>query len=298
MRRAPRAVTLCYNISVNKDIHGFVKTGAICLAVMVAVPVGYRVWVANAPPSTRSAQEYLDAKLLEQERKMLFTPAAEWSDVQRVNEPEIYRWLERHAGEVHPWTDAAREIERSPESYVDRWFETIRAVGMQIEACRRGIARQTADAEETVRAEQRRHDFTSAELEELNRRVAGCSFPLTVEVGELVEKSLPLGVVVRREARRPLVFADSAAYEDHVGDMQRVLRLSASQVRVARKDLEALAVEAREAEALMKENARIRRMCREAALEPSRLAGLAAAGGEHIVHVLKSRMVQKYAGET
>ena len=53
-----------------------------------------------------------------------------------------------------------------------------------------------------------------------------------------------------------------------------------------------------EAEALMKENARIRRMCREAALEPSRLAGLAAAGGEHIVHVLKSRMVQKYAGET
>ncbi len=281
---------------MNKDIHGFVKTGAICLAVMVAVPVGYRVWVAHDPPSLRSAQEYLDAKLLEQERKMLFTPAAEWSDVQRVNEPEIYRWLERHAGEVHPWTDAAREIERNPESYADRWFDTLRAIGMQIEASRREIARQTADAEETIRAEQRRHDFTSAELEDLKRRVAGGSFPLTVEAGELVEKALPLGVAVRREARRPVVFADQAAYEDYIGDMQRVLRLSASQVRLAKKDLETLAQEAREAEALMKENARIRRMCREAALEPSRIAGLAPAGGEHIVHVLKSRMIQKYAG--
>lgn len=282
---------------MNKDIHGFIKTGALCLAVMVALPVGYRVWVAHSPPSTRSAQQFIDDKLLEQERKLLFTPYTAWSDIQKVNEPEIYRWLERHDGEDHPWKDAAREIERDPDAYADRWFDTVRAIGAKIDAGRREIARQMADADDTVRTEQRRHDFTSAELDDLKLRVASSSFPVTVEVGELAEKSLPLGVVLRSEVRHPVVLPDQAAYEDCVGDMERVLRMSASQVRVARKDLEELAAEARELEGLMKENARIRKLCKESVFEPSRLAGLAAAGGEHIVHALKSRVVQKYAGE-
>lgn len=96
----------------------------VAFAVMMLVPLGYRVWIHFNPPPPRqtfSLSRYLSEAADASVPQLLVKPLSKWSEAERKRAPEIAAWLETKATTVLPWewTDEARR--KHPEGYFKIW---------------------------------------------------------------------------------------------------------------------------------------------------------------------------------
>lgn len=109
---------------MKKETKELARTLCIALAVMMAVPVAYRVFVHFWPPEERPRQsitQFFDAPESESGEKLLAKPVAKWTEAEKKAEPAVYAWLQGQGSEILPWewTDEARK--KDPKGYAKCW---------------------------------------------------------------------------------------------------------------------------------------------------------------------------------
>ena len=81
---------------MKKETKECIRVFGIALAVMIAVPLAYRVCISIWPPKEkphRSLDQFFREAEIAHSLELLATPVAKWSDADAKAEPEIYAWL-------------------------------------------------------------------------------------------------------------------------------------------------------------------------------------------------------------
>lgn len=105
---------------MKKETRDIVKVIAVGLFAMLAIPAAYRVWVVYNPPAvtnTLTVSEFLEMASADREARLIATPPARWTDVERRMEPEILSWLEAHSATVLPWEWTAEARRKDTRGY-------------------------------------------------------------------------------------------------------------------------------------------------------------------------------------
>lgn len=113
---------------------------AVCLLVMVGIPLGFRLWMIYDPPTpTRPLSETFAMVRDIRRQQLLVKPLKEWSAAEAGEMPRLHRWLEAHADRVLPWevTETARE--KDTEDYVRKWTGLLDEEVGRLDAAVRGM---------------------------------------------------------------------------------------------------------------------------------------------------------------
>lgn len=108
----------------------------IAFAVMMLVPLGYRVWIHFNPPPPRPAfslTKYLSEAKDANVPLLLVKPFSKWSDAEKRRAPEIAAWLETKEKTILPWewTDEARR--KDSERYLKTWEDILEEMDARID---------------------------------------------------------------------------------------------------------------------------------------------------------------------
>ena len=109
---------------MKKETKELVRTLGIALAVMMVVPLAYRVYIYIWPPEEKPRQTLADFfKEAESAHsiKMLTKPISKWSDDEAKVEPEIYAWLKDQGNEILPWEWTEEARRKDPKGYAKCW---------------------------------------------------------------------------------------------------------------------------------------------------------------------------------
>lgn len=109
---------------MKKETKESVKLLGITLAVMLAVPLAYRVCVHFWPPDEKPRQVLAQIfQETESERcaKLLEKPVGKWTDAEVASEPEIHAWLKGQGNEILPWDWTEEARRKDPKGYVMCW---------------------------------------------------------------------------------------------------------------------------------------------------------------------------------
>ena len=174
---------------MKREKKGLVGGLIIAFAVMMLVPLGYRVWIHFNPPTPRPAfslSKYLSEAKDVSIPQLLVKPLSKWSDADRKRAPEIVIWLEAKDKTILPWewTDEARR--KKPEEYFKTWEDILEELDAQLEDVSKGVSWSSFKAKWSGKLKQlmnQTNDLSSTESEltnlasqadALRREVARC----------------------------------------------------------------------------------------------------------------------------
>ncbi len=109
---------------MKKETKELVRTLGIALAVMMVVPLAYRVWIYIWPPGEKphpTLAEFFNEAESAHSIKLLMKPIAKWSDDEAKLEPEIYAWLKDQGNEILPWEWTEEARRKDPKGYAKCW---------------------------------------------------------------------------------------------------------------------------------------------------------------------------------
>ena len=109
---------------MNEEKKGIVRMLAVTFAVMLAVPLAYRVWITFNPPAPSerlSLAEFFDKATANRSIRLLKTPLDQWTNADRTAEPKIAAWLEAHSKIVLPWEWSSEAQKKDPKGYRKAW---------------------------------------------------------------------------------------------------------------------------------------------------------------------------------
>lgn len=175
---------------MKKETKECIRIFGIALAVMIAVPLAYRVCISIWPPKEkphRSLDQFFREAEIAHSLELLATPVAKWSDADAKAEPEIYAWLKEQGNEILPWewTEGARR--KDPKGYAKCWrrvWKGRKAHGGQIVAKNR---KEIKRLERELRELATIHAHRTNQIERLRRLSATNDFPCKVSIEHLAK---------------------------------------------------------------------------------------------------------------
>ena len=122
-------------MNMKREKKGVVGGLLIAFAVMMLVPLGYRIWILFNPPAPRPAfslSKYLSEATDVSVPQLLVKPLSKWSEAEKKRAPEIAAWLETKGKTILPWewTDEARR--KNPEAYFKTWEDILEELDAQV----------------------------------------------------------------------------------------------------------------------------------------------------------------------
>ena len=128
---------------MKREKKGVVGGILIAFAVMMLVPLGYRIWIHFNPPPPRPAfslSKYLSEATDASVPQLLVKPLLKWSEADRRRAPEIAAWLKAKDKTVLPWewTDEARR--KNPEEYFKAWEDILEELSAQVGDVSKGVS--------------------------------------------------------------------------------------------------------------------------------------------------------------
>ena len=109
---------------MKKETKELVRTLGIALAVMMVVPLAYRLWIYIWPPEEKprpTLTEFFKEAESARGIKLLTKPVSKWSDDEAKLEPEIYAWLKDQGNEILPWEWTEEARRKDPKGYAKCW---------------------------------------------------------------------------------------------------------------------------------------------------------------------------------
>ena len=109
---------------MKKETKELVRTLGIALAVMMVVPLAYRVCIYIWPPEEKphpTLAEFFKEAESARGIKLLTKPISKWSDDEAKLEPEIYAWLKDQGNEILPWEWTEEARRKDPKGYAKCW---------------------------------------------------------------------------------------------------------------------------------------------------------------------------------
>lgn len=160
---------------MKREKKGVVGGLLIAFAVMMLVPLGYRVWIHFNPPPPRPAfslSKYLSEATDISVPQLLVKPLSKWSEAEKKRAPEIAAWLETKGKTILPWewTDEARR--KNPEAYFKTWEDILEEFDAQIEDVSKGVSWSSFKAKWSGKLKQlmnQTNELSSTESELTNR---------------------------------------------------------------------------------------------------------------------------------
>ena len=173
---------------MNKETRKIVNAVAIGFAVMMVVPLSYRVWIYFHPQPVAhrpSATEFFEIDKMEGVSRLVQTPLSKWSDDWRRLSPAIYAWLEAHEDTILPWewTDEARR--KDPAGYRKLWLRLLdeqkTTLKQRLDSARDELKR----GESRLETVETTYTHRTNQIARIKEWVSTNSFPMTVRVERL-----------------------------------------------------------------------------------------------------------------
>ena len=124
----------------------FVKVFLGAFAVMLALPLAYRIWIHFNPQQegpAHSLSQFLEEAKGERCTRLLAKPAAKWTDAETSSEPEIYGWLVEHDEDIQPWEWTQEARRKDPRGHAKAW---LRIWNERRRICERSAEKHRRDA--------------------------------------------------------------------------------------------------------------------------------------------------------
>ena len=175
---------------MNASAKEIAKMLIVGFAVMMALPLAYRLWLMAHPEPEKPCQtlvQTLDRLVEDGSVRLLKTPIVKWCDEERRLEPQVHAWLTAHEKVVLPWewTDEARR--KDPDGFRDIWEllveELAKDVGKRLKAEQKTL--KVIDREISI--VKTIHAHRTNQIARVCAAAATNSFPMTV-VCERLEK--------------------------------------------------------------------------------------------------------------
>jgi len=168
----------------------FVKMLAVSFVVMMALPVGYRVWRIWNPEPERPRQtltQLLAETAGNNAVRLLRTPVAQWTEYDKKTEPQIFGWLEAHGKTVLPWewTDEARR--KDPDGYRKLWLGIFKEQESELNSRQKAERKQLKAIERELWIAETLFDHRTNQIARVRAYVATNAFPMAV-TAERLEK--------------------------------------------------------------------------------------------------------------
>lgn len=128
---------------MKEERKGVVGGLLIAFAVMMLVPLGYRVWIHFNPQPSRPAfslSKYLSEATDASIPQLLVKSLSKWSETDRKRAPEIAAWLETKDETILPWEWTAEARQKNPEAYFKTWEDILDELDAQITDAAKGVS--------------------------------------------------------------------------------------------------------------------------------------------------------------
>ena len=171
-----------------KETREYMRVFGIALAVMIVVPLAYRVCICVWPPKEKprqSLEQFFKEAEISHGMELLTKPIAKWSDADAESEPEIYAWLKEQGNEILPWEWTEEAMRKDPKGCAKLWR---RIWDGRKSRCGQLVA---SHRKEIKRLEQELHDLTTIythrtnQIARLRRLSATNDFPCQVSIEHL-----------------------------------------------------------------------------------------------------------------
>ena len=172
-------------VVVKKDFREILKVLAVGLAVMLPLPLAYRVWLHYHPQpvaSRPSLSEFLARSAEERAIRLVRTPLSKWTGSDVQSEPKIHAWLEAHEKMILPWewTDGAQR--KDPAGYRKLWFALIKEQKDSLVHRMQDVQKKLKAIEHQLWMTETVHAHRTNQIVRIQACAATNSFPLTVKV--------------------------------------------------------------------------------------------------------------------
>ena len=121
---------------MTEEKKGILRMLVITFAVMLTIPLAYRVWITFNPPAPSerlSLAEFFDKATANRSIRLLKTPLDRWTKTDRAAEPKIAAWLEAHSKIVLPWEWSSEAQKKDPKGYRKAWKKLLDEVISELE---------------------------------------------------------------------------------------------------------------------------------------------------------------------
>lgn len=208
---------------MEKTSRGFVRTLIIAFAVMMVVPVAYRVWTGFRPPQVRqvSPLDVLNAWMDEERPLRLLTlPLANWTEADRKDEPKLLGWLQAHAQTVLPWEWSAEARTKDVSGYLASWRDVLQAETKSMERSLKSLEKERRQISAEAERAWKLHGHVTNQMALAEAELTAKTLPTTLTVEDLSKGRFwgwnrrQRQVELRGEADRAAFFADLAKQRD------------------------------------------------------------------------------------
>lgn len=135
---------------MKKESKELVRMLALGLAIMLALPLCYRLWTWCHPQEkgnslTTLVEESNDAR----RRELLRTSPDRWTETDVKLAPDVHEWLKAHAAVILPWEWSPEAKKKDPDGYRALW---LRLVEEELGKVRKILSRLPAEEAERLKS--------------------------------------------------------------------------------------------------------------------------------------------------
>jgi len=175
----------------------------IGFAVMMALPLAYRLWLVCHPqpeaPSP-SLSRYLDGLIEEGTVCLLQRPLSRWREEESKSEPKIHAWLKAHEKVVLPWEWTEEARRKDPDGYRALWAHLFRELQADDESRLKAEQKKLKELGRELWIAETVHAHRTNQLARVSAAAVTNAFPMTL-VCERLEKGWLWGWNVKTERR-------------------------------------------------------------------------------------------------
>lgn len=178
---------------MTEEKKGIVKMLAITFAVMLAIPLAYRVWITFNPPAPSerlSLAEFFDKATANRSVRLLKTPLDQWTKSDRAAEPKIAAWLEAHSKVVLPWEWPSEAQKKDPKDYRKAWDKLLDETVSELERSIKSAHKKLKKFERDAGNNRKLHSHLTNQLAKVEGVLATNPPPATVTVERLTKGRL------------------------------------------------------------------------------------------------------------
>jgi len=163
------------------------------VAVMLAVPLSYRIWLEYHPQPVTPRQtltQYFEKTAADNTLRLLKTPLAKWMEHERTSEPAVCDWLKSHEKTVLPWewTDEARR--KDPDGYRALWVLLFKEMASDLKARLKTEQTSLKAIERDLSIAETIYAHRTNQLAHVLAVVATNRFPMTIRIERLTKGRL------------------------------------------------------------------------------------------------------------
>jgi len=173
---------------MRSSVGEIVRTVLVCIAVMLALPAAYRIWMTYHPQPVDTGNrltQFLEKSAEDRALRLLTTPLTNWTEDERKSEPKTCAWLKAHEKTVLPWEWSGAARRKDPEGHRRLWVALFRDQASELKAQLKAEEKKLKTLGRELQVAETLYAHRTNQLARIRAYVATNAFPMILRVERL-----------------------------------------------------------------------------------------------------------------